>query len=103
MRVYQSRHFGKSERKYRSFRAVVQRQISPHQRMSWDAVLSSSPTDARDTLRFVLAEPDDTIPLYTPWRMADHRCLAIRDLLSGADEVAILFGLGALLSAHWLA
>ena len=31
MRVYQFRHFGKDGRKYRSFRAVVQRQISPYQ------------------------------------------------------------------------
>jgi hypothetical protein len=31
MRVYQFRHFGKGGRKYRSFCAVVQRQISPHQ------------------------------------------------------------------------
>ena len=61
--------------------------------MSWDAVLSSSPTDARDTLGFVLAEPDDTMPLYTPWRMADHRYLAIVDLCGGADEIAVFFGL----------
>ena len=31
MRVYQFRHFGKGGRKYRSFCAVVQCQISPHQ------------------------------------------------------------------------
>jgi hypothetical protein len=31
MRVYQFRHFGKGGRKYRSFCAVVQRQISPQQ------------------------------------------------------------------------
>src|SRR4029453_5008869 len=30
MRVYQFRHFGKCRREYRSFCAVVQRQISPH-------------------------------------------------------------------------
>ena len=30
MRVYQFRHFGKCGREYRSFCAVVQRQISPH-------------------------------------------------------------------------
>ena len=33
--------------------------------------------------------------------MTDHRCLAIVDLLSGADEVTVLLGLGDLLSAHW--
>ena len=57
----------------------------------------------RETLGFVWSNHNDTMPLYTPWRVADHLCLAMADFFGGDDEVAVLPGLGDFSAAHCLA